>query len=144
LTQKLLGGGIAVAAVGGYFVARFFLGPASYSAQTAGGLFSPLLAVGALWGAVAYELVSRVLSGPGLSLTAFAIVGMTTLFAVIVRAPFTGILLIIEMTTVTTLVVPMLAAAFAATLTAALLRNPPIYDSLRGRMLAARNARGNR
>ncbi len=137
LTQKLLGGGVAVAAVGWYLVARFVLGPASYSAQTAGGLFSPLLAVGALWGALAFEVADQFLSGPGLSVTAFALVGMATLFAVVVRAPFTGILLIIEMTAVTTLVVPMLAAAFAATLTAALLRNPPIYDSLRGRMLAA-------
>ena len=41
------------------------------------------------------------------------------------------------MTTVATLTVPMLAACFAATLTATLLRNPPIYDSLRDRMLRA-------
>jgi CIC family chloride channel protein len=42
---------------------------------------------------------------------------------------------VVEMTAITSLVVPMLAAAFGAVITASLLRNEPIYDSLRGRML---------
>jgi CIC family chloride channel protein len=148
LTQKVLGGGIAVAAVSAYFLVRFLLGPLSYSAQTPGGLFSPLLAVGALWGAVLHGVVGHFLTGPGTDVAAFAIVGMSTLFAAIVRAPFTGIVLIVEMTATTTLVVPMLAAAFGAVLTASLLRNDPIYDSLGRRLMSSfdligRHARGS-
>jgi CIC family chloride channel protein len=135
LTERLLGGEIAVAGVAGYFLIRFFLGPLSYSAQTPGGLFSPLLAVGALWGAVLHGIGGHLLSGPGSSVAAFAIVGMSTLFAAIVRAPFTGIILIVEMTATTTLLVPMMAAAFGAVIAASLLRNEPIYESLRRRMV---------
>ncbi|GBE21738.1 H(+)/Cl(-) exchange transporter ClcA [bacterium BMS3Bbin01] len=137
LTEHVLGGGIVLASVAGYFAVRFFLGPLSYATQTPGGLFSPLLAVGALWGAVVHGLTSGFLSGPGTTVAAFAIVGMSTLFAVIVRAPLTGIVLIVEMTATTTLVVPMLAAAFGAVLTASLLRSEPIYDSLRSRMMSS-------
>jgi chloride channel protein, CIC family len=137
LAQQVLGGGIVLTAAIGYFAVRFFLGPLSYAAQTPGGLFSPLLAVGALWGAVVHGLASGFLSGPGTTVTAFAIVGMTTLFAAIVRAPFTGIVLVLEMTATRSLVVPMLAAAFGAVLVASLLRNEPIYESLRNRMMSS-------
>ena len=137
LTQDLLGGGIVLASVTAYFLVRFFLGPLSYAGQTPGGLFSPLLAVGALWGAVLHGLAGHFLSGPGTGAAAFAIVGMSTLFAAIVRAPLTGIVLIVEMTATTTLLVPMLAAAFGAVITTSLMRNEPIYDSLGRRMMAS-------
>jgi CIC family chloride channel protein len=71
----------------------------------------------------------------GASPIPFALVGMAAFFAATVRAPFTGIVLVVEMTAIATVTVPMLAACFAATLTATLLRNPPVYDSLRDRML---------
>ncbi len=137
LTQKVLGGSVGLAALTAFFLVRFFLGPLSYSAQTPGGLFSPLLAVGALWGGVFHGLIGHFMTGPGTDLTAFAIVGMATLFAAIVRAPFTGIVLIVEMTATTTLVVPMLAAAFGAVIATTVMRNDPIYDSLGRRMMAS-------
>ncbi len=135
LTQTVLGGGIAINALIVYFLVRFLLGPLSYSSQTPGGLFSPLLAVGALWGAAFAGVLGLFLSGPGLDGTTFAVVGMATLFAAIVRAPFTGIVLIVEMTAATTLWVPMLAAAFGAVITTSVMRNEPIYDSLGRRMI---------
>jgi CIC family chloride channel protein len=49
----------------------------------------------------------------------------------VVRAPLTGITLVVEMTANVTMLLPMLGACFAAMLVAALLRNAPIYDSLR-------------
>jgi CIC family chloride channel protein len=66
---------------------------------------------------------------------AFAIIGMSTFFTAVVRAPFTGIVLIVEMTATTTQLMPMLAAAGTATLAATLLRGLPVYDTLRLRML---------
>ena len=65
-----------------------------------------------------------------------AIVGMGAFFGATVRAPVTGIVLVIEMTATTSVAVPMLAATAAAVLAAELLRSPPIYDSLRERMPA--------
>jgi CIC family chloride channel protein len=65
----------------------------------------------------------------------FAIVGMVALFAASVRAPLTGIVLTIEMTGRGDLTLGMLAAALGAMLVAMLLNSPPIYQSLRQRML---------
>lgn len=113
---------------------RFGIGPLSYSAGTPGGLFAPLLAVGAVWGAQVHGIVGPLLPALGHQPSTLAIVGMATFFAAVVRAPFTGIVLIVEMTATTTLLVPMLAACFAAVLVATALGNKPIYDSLRARM----------
>jgi hypothetical protein len=49
----------------------------------------------------------------------------------VVRAPLTGIVLVIEMTASVAMLLPMLGACFVAMLVPVLLRNPPIYDSLR-------------
>ena len=134
LAQRVLGGAIGTGALAWYFLARFLAGPWSYSAGAPGGLFAPLLAVGAVWGALIHRLAEPLLPALGAQPQALAIVGMSTFFAAVVRAPVTGIILIAEMTATTTLLVPMLAAAFAAVLVATLLRNEPIYDSLRARM----------
>ena len=56
---------------------------------------------------------------------------MAAFFTGVVRAPLTGIVLIIEMTAAFTMLLPMLGACFAAMLVPTLLRNAPIYESLR-------------
>jgi H+/Cl- antiporter ClcA len=93
-----------------------------------------------LLGAALGGLCAMILSATGLcavSTTNFALIGMAGLFAGAVRAPLTGILLVIEMTGSTALMVPLLTASGAAVLVASLLRNEPIYDSLLKRMVAA-------
>lgn len=137
LTQVLLGGSaVALPALVGYMAVRFIAGPLSYAAGTPGGLFAPLLALGAVWGVLAHGLLSTFAPGLGISVPeGFAIVGMAALFAASVRAPFTGLVLVVEMTATTSLTVPMLAATAAATLVANLVRSAPIYDTLRERML---------
>ncbi len=134
LAQRVLGGGIAASGLLGYFLIRFVIGPLSYSPGTPGGLFAPLLVVGAVWGALVHGLVQPLVPALGNHPAALAIVGMATFFAAVVRAPLTGIALIVEMTATTTLLVPLFAACFAAVLVATLLRGEPIYDSLRVRM----------
>ena len=95
---------------------------------------APLLAVGAVWGALAARLVDPVWPAAVASPAALAMVGMAAFFAAVVRAPLTGMVLIVEMTAVTSLLVPMLAACFAAVLVATLVGAEPIYDSLRARL----------
>jgi CIC family chloride channel protein len=116
---------------------RWFLGPLSYSAGTPGGLFAPLLVVGALLGSLVAVAADSVAPGLALSSTSFAVVGMSTFFAAVVRAPVTGVVLIMEMTAQTALVVPMALAAAVAVATATLLKGPPVYDILRDRMKRA-------
>jgi CIC family chloride channel protein len=69
--------------------------------------------------------------------TAFAVVGMAALFTAVVRAPLTGMILVTEMTANSRLLLPMLAACFSAMAVATILREPPVYDSLKERTLAA-------
>jgi len=137
LAQRVLGGCVVLTSLVGYLIFRFAIGPLSYSAGTPGGLFAPLLVVGAIWGALAHTVVHPVIPPLGTQPSALAIVGMATFFAAVVRAPFTGIALIVEMTATTTLLVPMLAACFAAVLTTSLLHSEPIYDALRARIPTA-------
>ncbi|MFJ9078432.1 ClC family H(+)/Cl(-) exchange transporter [Streptomyces sp. NPDC102278] len=130
LSGRLLGGAVPLVPVlVGYLVVRFLAGPLSYAAGTPGGLFAPLLAVGALWGALVHALAQPLLPGGGA--VSFAIVGMAALFSSVVRAPVTGIVLVVEMTGATSLLIPLTAACFAATLTADRMGSTPIYDSLR-------------
>jgi CIC family chloride channel protein len=56
---------------------------------------------------------------------------MAAFFAGVVRAPVTGITLVVEMTANVTMLLPMLGASFVAMLVPTLLGNEPIYDSLR-------------
>jgi CIC family chloride channel protein len=113
---------------------RWVLGPLSYSVGTPGGLFAPLLVVGAAAGSLVAAAANSLVPALALSTTAFAVVGMSTFFTAVVRAPVTGIVLIMEMTAQTTLVIAMVIAAATAVVTATLLGGAPIYDTLRDRL----------
>lgn len=136
LTQLIVGGGaLALPLALGYLLVRVVAGPLSYAATVPGGLFAPLLAVGALWGVLFVGGLNTLVPQENSALVvAMAIVGMAAFFGAVVRAPVTAIVLVIEMTATMSLVVPMLAATAAAVLAAELLKSPPIYDSLRARM----------
>ena len=121
-------------------IVRWFLGPVSYSIGAPGGLFAPLLVVGALAGTLLAEAANTAVPSLALPTVAFGIVGMSTFFAATVRAPITGIILIVEMTATTSLIVPMLVAAGAAVLVASALRGRPVYDVLRERLPEAQSA----
>ncbi len=134
LNQEVLLGGLSIATLIIILVVRGLLGPLSYSIGTPGGIFAPLLLIGAATGALLASVVLRLAPDTAISPTAFAVVGMSTFFAAVVRAPITGVVLIIEMTATTSLAVPMLLAAGVAVITATVLRGEPIYDTLRLRL----------
>src|SRR5215475_2847355 len=131
ITQRALVGAETLSVLPLLFLLRFGLGTVSYAAGTPGGLFAPMLALGAQLG-LFFGLVCR-LAFPGLEIQAegFAVVGMAAFFTGVVRAPLTGIVLVTEMTANVTMLLPMLVACFAAMLVPTLLRDAPIYDSLR-------------
>ena len=73
-------------------------------------------------------------------LSAFAAVGMGALFVAVVRAPTTGVALVVEMTGATSLFVPLLTACASAIAVPSMLGSPPIYDTLQARDEAQRRA----
>jgi CIC family chloride channel protein len=136
LTQQALSGGTVAASLGLVFAGRFALGAVSYAAGTPGGLFAPLLVLGAqvgLAGAAAWGGTAA-LTAPE-SAAAFGMVGMAAFFAAVVRAPLTGIVLVTEMTDSAGMLLPMLMATAVAMLVPARLGVAPIYDALRQRLL---------
>jgi CIC family chloride channel protein len=131
ITQRILFGAGTLALLPLAFLVRFGLGPLSYAASTPGGLFAPLLVLGAQLG-LYFGLLCQ-LAFPDLLVQpeAFAVVGMAAFFTAVVRSPLTGMLLVTEMTGNVTLLLPMLGACFLAMVVPTLFSNLPIYDSLR-------------
>jgi CIC family chloride channel protein len=130
LTQQALDGA-AVSWLPLVFLLRFAMGPLCYASRTPGGLFAPMLVLGVQGGLLFGNLCRYWAADLAPDPRAMAVVGMAAFFTAVVRSPLTGIVLAIELTGCFTLLLPMLAACFAAMLVPTLLRDPPIYDSLR-------------
>lgn len=133
LTQRTLIGEGTIAMIPLTFLVRFALGAVSYASETSGGLFAPMLALGAQLGLLFGLLCRSISSDPNIQPEAFAVVGMAAFFCGVVRVPLTGIVLVTEMTGNVTMLLPMLAACYAAMLVPALLGSAPIYESLSAR-----------
>jgi chloride channel protein, CIC family len=136
LTQTIFSERHAIEALLIIFLLRFLIGPWSYGAATPGGLFAPLLLLGASSGALLGEALNHLMPTLGFSSVAFAVVGMAALFCACVRAPLTGVVLTVEMTGRGDLTLALLVASLGAMVVATLLDSEPIYVSLKRRMLA--------
>jgi CIC family chloride channel protein len=136
--QAMLDGGYGFATIAILFAVRLFLGPLCYAPGLPGGLFAPLLVIGAAAGLLLGIGAETLIPALKIPLVAFAAVGMGALFVAVVGAPVTGIALAVEMTGATTLFVPLLTACASALAVPALLGCRPIYDTLRDRDAAQR------
>lgn len=134
ITQSVLSGGAVLAVMPAVFALRFLLGAASYAAGTPGGLFAPMLVLGAQIGFL-FGAGCGMMSITSLPPEGFAVIGMAAFFAGVVRAPLTGIVLVGEMTASSSLLLAAVFASFAAMMVAALLRERPIYEALRDRTI---------
>jgi CIC family chloride channel protein len=102
----------------------------SYASGNAGGIFGPALFIGAMLGGtvgtVAHHLFPVYTALPG----AYALVGMGAVFAGIVRAPMTSVLMIFEMTQDYAVIVPLMIANLVSLFIASRLQREPIYEAL--------------
>jgi CIC family chloride channel protein len=103
---------------------------ASYSSGGAGGIFAPALFMGGMLGGAIGYLDVAVFDNPSSSIAAFALVGMGAVFAGVIRAPITSVLIIIEMTNGYSLILPLMIANMSAYVLARALRPTPIYEAL--------------
>ncbi len=130
LAQQAIVNSLAFGVAAVFLLVRFALTMGSYGCGAPGGIFAPLLALGALLGNLFAYGTSAVTHAAVLP-APYAIVGMAACFTAIVRSPLTGVVLLLEMTGSWTLILPMMAASLTAYVIPELLGNPPIYDSLR-------------
>lgn len=102
----------------------------SYSSGGAGGIFAPALFMGGMLGGTVGSLDVMAFHHPPETIGAFAVVGMGAVFAGIVRAPMTSVLIIFEMTRGYGLVLPLMIANMSAFALARHWRKTAVYDAL--------------
>lgn len=102
----------------------------SYSSGGAGGIFAPVLFIGGMLGGIVGLLDQRILGHPENEVGAFALVGMGAVFAGVIRAPITSVLIIFEMTGSYGLILPLMIANMTSYVLARHFRPLPIYDAL--------------
>lgn len=110
------------------FVVRFGLSLVAFGSGAPGGLFAPSLVLGASLGQLVGLLQSHFLAA-GLSST-YALVGMGAFFGAVSRVPFTGIVIIFEMTTNFNLVLPLMMSSVVAYLVAEKVSPGSLYNRL--------------
>jgi len=118
------------------FLVRLLLSVFSYGSGAPGGIFAPMLTLGVitgmLFGYLAQSLLPGMLIHPGV----FAVAGMAGIFASTVRAPLTGLVLAVEMTSDFQLILPLMVTTVTASVFTSVIGNMPIYTTLLKRLLA--------
>ncbi len=130
LAEMVLDGRVMLAAIPFWFLLRFGLTMVSYGTGAPGGIFAPLLVLGALIGLGLGQMVHAALPSVVPEPAVFAVVGMAAYFTAIVRAPLTGIVLITEMTGNYGQMLRLLVSCFCAYVIAEYLKDLPIYEAL--------------
>jgi chloride channel protein, CIC family len=134
--QRAVAGVVSAQAAAWLLALSLALTLASYALGAPGGIFAPLLVLGALTGTAFHGAWLGLRPDSGAPLPLLAVVGMAGLFTGVVRAPLTGIVLLIEMTGSYGLALPILIGSLAAYGVAERLGSVPIYDSLLEREVA--------
>jgi len=117
-------------------IVKFLFSIMSFGTGAPGGIFLPLLVLGSVAGGLFAEVMNLGFDNTIYYATYFVILGMAGLFASIVRAPVTGIILISEMTGVLHNMLPLALVTLVSYVTAELMGGIPIYDQLLNRLLA--------
>ncbi len=130
LVEATLGGHVPLEQLPFLFITRLAMTMTSYATGAAGGIFAPLLVLGAQIGLAVGEIGQMFMPDAVPKAEMFAVVGMAAYFTAIVRAPLTGIVLIVEMTGNYNLMLPLLIACFCAYVVADALGDAPIYEAL--------------
>jgi len=128
--EKVLNGDIVLKVVVLLAVLKIVATAVCYASGNAGGIFGPALFIGAMMGAavggVAHALFPNYTAGPG----AYALVGMGTAFAGIVRTPLTSVIMIFEITRDYSIIVPLMISNLIAFFISHRLQRQPIYEAL--------------
>ena len=128
--SEALSGNIAIRALLVLCVLKLVATVFSYASGGAGGIFAPSLFIGGMLGGVFGYIDEFVLHHGSTDVGAFALVGMGAVFAGIVRAPITSVLIIFEMTGSYGLILPLMISNMTAYALALHFRPVPIYEAL--------------
>lgn len=120
-------------------VLKYLFSMFSFSSGAPGGIFLPILVLGAYIGAIFGSVVVPALGMKHVLIYKFIVISMAGFFAATVRSPITGIVLIAEMCGSTESLVAMIIVSLIAYVVPTILGNEPIYESLYDRLLLNKN-----
>ena len=120
-------------------VLKYLFSMFSFSSGAPGGIFLPILVLGAYIGAIFGSVVVPALGMEHVLIYKFIVISMAGFFAATVRSPITGIVLIAEMCGSTESLVAMIIVSLIAYVVPTILGNEPIYESLYDRLLLNKN-----
>lgn len=128
--ERVLGGDFPLQTVALLAVFKIVATAACYASGNAGGIFGPSLFIGAMIGgtvgSVAHWLLPHYTAGPG----AYALIGMGTAFAGIVRTPLTSVIMIFELTRDYSIIVPLMISNLISFFISYRLQREPVYEAL--------------
>ena len=130
LVKVISDGKFTLMALAVLFVAKLFFSTGSFGTGTPGGIFLPLLVIGAITGGLYSTFLSTAFGVEEYYIKGFVIIAMAGFFSAIVRAPITGVILITEMTGNFMTLLSLVAASLVAYVVADLLGGEPVYDQL--------------
>lgn len=117
-----------------FLIIRFAFSMISYGASVPGGIFMPILVLGAIIGAIAGVIMIHWQLIPTTTGINIIVITMAAYFGAIEEAPFTAITLLAEMVGSVDQILPMAILTFVAYITSNLLGGTPIYEALRKEM----------
>ena len=128
--ERVLGGDLAIKTVALLAVLKIVATATCYGSGNAGGIFGPSLFIGAMIGGVVGSVANHFLPGQTAGPGAYALVGMGTAFAGIVRTPLTSVFMIFEMTRDYSIIVPLMISNMISFIVSYRLQREPIYEAL--------------
>ncbi|MFA9397113.1 MAG: ClC family H(+)/Cl(-) exchange transporter [Clostridiaceae bacterium] len=148
ILPEVLGGGheliISLSEAGKYsilalvviVVVKYLFTILSYGSSAPGGIFLPLLVIGAIIGAIYGLVITKYFGVDKIYLINIIIISMAAYFAAIVKAPITGMVLLTEMTGSFNHLLSIAFVSIIAYVITDLLGSKPIYESLLERLLS--------
>jgi CIC family chloride channel protein len=127
---QVLNGGMAIRLMVLLMVLKLFAVVISYASGNAGGIFGPALFLGAMLGGTIGGVAHSYFPGHVANAGAYALVGMGTAFAGIVRAPMTSVVMIFETTRDYAVIVPLMISNLVSFFISSRLQPQPIYEVL--------------
>jgi len=116
------------------FVAKLLFTAISYATGFAGGIFLPMLVLGAILGKIYAMVLTNILDLGPEYIPHYMILGMAAFFVAVVKAPLTGTILILEMTGSFEHLLALATVAVVTYYVTSILHLEPIYEILYERM----------
>lgn len=143
LILSLTGSGLFLKMALILLLVKFVFTMISYGSEAPGGIFLPMLAIGALIGYIYGNILSTFFNFNSIYITNFIILAMAGYFTAVVRAPITGCILISEMTGSLNHLLSLAIVSIVAFIVADILGSKPIYESLLERILKNKDPNDN-